>query len=291
MPYMHIDNLTRDPSILMMRECYALEKVHGTSAHIKFDPVTEEIELFPGGVSMKQFVETLPAPTTLAVKFVGLELEERPITVYGEAYGGKCQKMKDTYGDKLCFIVFEVQIGDYWLSVPDAEEVAKTLGLEFVPYTLINADMRSIDAYRDAFSVVAMRRDMGGTKIREGIVLRPIVEMQLNGGKRIIAKHKRPEFAEQQHPPKVKQEPTQAMVDAQEIAEEYVVPMRLTHVLDKIPGSHTIETTGDVMRAMVANVEREAEGEIVLSKEARKAISRKAAVLYKDYLKEKAEVE
>ena len=39
------------------------------------------------------------------------------IIVYGEAYGGKQQGMRATYGDKLKFIVFDVKIYDRFLSV------------------------------------------------------------------------------------------------------------------------------------------------------------------------------
>ena len=35
MSYLHIQNLYKDPRILMLREVYALEKIHGTSAHIQ----------------------------------------------------------------------------------------------------------------------------------------------------------------------------------------------------------------------------------------------------------------
>src|SRR5690348_10996218 len=34
MGYLHIGNLYKTQDLLLFRECYALEKVHGTSAHI-----------------------------------------------------------------------------------------------------------------------------------------------------------------------------------------------------------------------------------------------------------------
>ncbi len=36
MSYLHIDNLYRSQDILLFRECYALEKIHGTSAHVAY---------------------------------------------------------------------------------------------------------------------------------------------------------------------------------------------------------------------------------------------------------------
>ncbi len=36
MGYMHIDNLYKNQEILMLKECYAMEKIHGSSAHISW---------------------------------------------------------------------------------------------------------------------------------------------------------------------------------------------------------------------------------------------------------------
>ena len=59
-------------------------------------------------------------------------------TVFGEGYGGKEQGMRDTYGPDLKFIAFDVKIGNRWLSVTDAEDVVKKLGLEFVFYKKVS---------------------------------------------------------------------------------------------------------------------------------------------------------
>ena len=36
MGYAHIENLYKNQTILLFRRCWALEKVHGTSAHITY---------------------------------------------------------------------------------------------------------------------------------------------------------------------------------------------------------------------------------------------------------------
>lgn len=41
MGYLHIDNLYKNRDILLFRECWALEKVHGTSAHYADGPSAE----------------------------------------------------------------------------------------------------------------------------------------------------------------------------------------------------------------------------------------------------------
>ena len=159
------------------------------------------------------------------------------------------------------------------------------LGLEFVHYRRVSTDLGALDAERDAMSVQAERNGIADRKPREGIVLRPIIEVRRNDGSRIVAKHKAEAFQERQHQPKVKMGDPEVLREAQAIADEWVTPMRLTHVLDKLPGEVGIERTGEVIQAMVADVLAESGGEIVDSKPARSAMSRKAATLFKDRLK------
>lgn len=287
--YLHIENLYRNQDILRFKECYVLEKVHGTSAHIKWvksdDPAWAggQLTFFPGGESYNNFV-ALFDQDSLKEKMALLGAEE--VTVFGEAYGGKCQGMKETYGDKLRFIAFDVQIGDLWLDVPTMDKVATELGLEVVPWTLVSTDLEVLNFHRDAFSVVAERRECGSRKQREGVVLRPPIEVRKNNGDRIMSKHKGEKFEERATPQKViDPSKLQVLEQATAIADEWVTPMRLTHVLDKLPQGLGPECTKQVIDAMVEDVTREAKGEIVDSREARAAIGKRAAQLFKERLK------
>lgn len=299
MGYMHIDNLYKNQEILMFRECYALEKIHGTSAHISWKE--KKVHFFAGGCSHENFVKLFDeAALAKAFESIGAD-----VTVFGEAYGGKLQGMSGTYGKTLKFIAFDVKIEDNWLAVPQAEDICKALGIEFVHYVKVSTEeytcecgkavkrLQAIDAQRDAESVQAIRNGVGPGKLREGVVLRPLIEVKKNNGERIMAKHKREEFAERQNVPAV-DDPAKlkALADANAIADEWVTPMRLTHVLDKMgllpPNGDAIAKTGDVVKAMVEDVTREAKGEILDSKEARSAIGRKTAELFKQRIKEVA---
>lgn len=288
MGYLHIQNLYKDPTVMLFKELYALEKIHGTSAHISYDPATFELKYFSGGESYERFVSL----------FDGLELRDRfakmalpadkKIVVYGEAYGGKQQGMSHTYGTTLKFIVFDVEIGECWLDVPTAETIAQALGLEFVHYAKVNTDLPALDAERDASSVQAVRNGIAEPKPREGVVLRPLKEMTLNNGNRVIAKHKGVAFAETASPRPVEADPTKLaqLAEADAIANEWVTPMRLQHVLDKIPG-HDMSKMRDILNAMVEDVTREGAGEIDWTKDPKginKSITRRTSVLYKEYL-------
>jgi hypothetical protein len=275
MGYLDIDNLYKYPDILLFKEVYALEKIHGTSAHISWKSGT--LKFFAGGEKHEKFVALFDA--ALAERFVALTHPE--VTVFGEAYGGKCLGMSGTYGKSLKFVVFDVKVGEYWLSVPQAEDVTKHLGLEFVHYVKCSTDLGELNRERDAPSVQAKRNGIEQDKLREGVVLRPLIELTKNSGGRIICKHKRDEFKETATPREVDPEKLRIITEATAIADEWVTPMRLTHVLDKMPTATGMEHTGDVIRAMIEDVQREASGEVVWSKDAERAIGSATAKLYK----------
>jgi hypothetical protein len=271
----------------MFRRCYALEKVHGTSAHVFYDvarsPAARAVTFFSGGEKHDRFVALFDYDD-LYRRFS--ELGHAAVTVYGEAYGGKQQGMRNTYGDELRFIAFDVKIGNTWLAVPDAAQVVDALKLEMVPYSELSTDLDELNRARDAFSVVAERRGCGTDKPREGIVLRPLVEMTLNNGDRVICKHKGAAFDERKTPQTVADPARLAVLaDAQEIAQEWVTPMRLSHVLDKLPQPYVVTQTALVIKAMIEDVYREAAGEVVESREATAAIGKRTSALFHERLR------
>jgi len=276
----------------MFKECFAMEKIHGTSAHISWGNEENKSSLrplrfFAGGVKYDNFV-ALFNQEELTKKFE--ELDINSIIVYGEAYGGKCQGMSEIYGKALTFVVFDVKINDTWLAVPNAHKIAEFLSLEFVAYKRIPTLLAEIDKERDMDSVQAIRNKMGAGHKREGIVLRPIIELKKNNGARIIVKHKNEEFQET----KTKREITdpdklKVLEDAKAIAEEWVTPMRLSNVMSKIPDID-ITKMGDIIKAMIEDVEREAKGEIMESKQVRKQIGKKTALMAKEHFKSKLDL-
>ena len=278
MGYLHIDNLYKNQDILLFRECYALEKIHGTSAHVGWEAEKKAVSFFSGGEKHENFVALFDESALTAAFSEHLEYDA---VFYGEAYGGKQQGMRKTYGDTLRFVVFDVKIGHNWLSVPQAEALALACGFEFVAYHKIPTILDDLDAERDAPSAQAERNGVEGGPIREGVVLRPLIEVKTNNGARVIAKHKRPEFRERKSIPKVDPAKRELTEKAGAIADEWVTPMRLAHVLDKMGNPTDISETGAVIKAMVEDVCREADGLIVDNTAVRKAIGAAAAKLYK----------
>ena len=170
------------------------------------------------------------------------------------------------------------------MSVPAAAEIVHALGLEFVHFVRVSTDIGALDAERDAPSEQAKRNGVEGDMPREGVVLRPLVETAMNDG-RVISKHKRDEERETKKLRTVV-DPSrlEILTAANAIAEEWVTPTRLSHVLDKL-GSIGIEGTREVITAMLEDVLRESTGEIADSREARQAISAATSKLFREHLR------
>lgn len=288
MGYLHIDNLYKSQEILAFKTCFALEKIHGTSANVQWEDGA--VRFSSGGESTQRFAALFDAES-LTLKFGERFLPTDSVVVYGEAYGGKQQRMSKTYGVDLKFIAFEVKVGDLFLAVPQAFEFVSFLGLDFVDFVEIPATVEAIDAERDKPSTQAVRNGIAEGKIREGIVLRPPFECVLNNGKRVIAKHKREEFAERGTPSLADIDPSkrELMENAQVIAVEWVTPMRLMHVIDRLVRERSnkdyeIKDTGKIIELMIEDVTREASGEIADNQAVRKAIGAHVAKMYKQHL-------
>lgn len=280
MSYLHIDNLYKDQRIMMFKECYAMEKIHGTSAHITYND--GEVKFFAGGGNYEAFVKLFDVGA-LKERFSEVMTNDLTVIVYGESYGGKQQGMSKVYGKDPRFIAFEVKIGDLWLNVPKAHAFVDGLGLEFVHYEKIPTTLEAIDAQRDALSVQASRNDMGEHP-REGIVLRPIEEFTMNNGRRVVVKHKTDAYKETKTPRAVTDEELKILTDAKAIADEWVTYERLNHVLTGNNIPLELESIGKIIPLMIEDIEREAEGEIVTSSQAKKEIGKATALMIKSQL-------
>ena len=193
--------------------------------------------------------------------------------------------MKDTYGEELRFVAFDVKIGESWLTVPDAADFVAQCGLEFVYWEKVSTDIETLDRVRDQPSKQAARNGMGFDKVAEGVILRPLMELTKSNGKRVISKHKRDEFRETTKKRKVLDPAKLAILaDAQEIATEWVTFRRIEHVLDKIQ-NHSMEKMREILASMCDDIKREGEGEIVWSREVERAICKETSLKVKSYYK------
>ena len=287
MGYLHIDNLQRRLDLYAEyrgRDMYALEKIDGTSASISLARGASTLELSPGCGSLhtfKAWVGLRPSILPVLQELLEQNPDAHTVTLFGEIYGGKIQKMRESYGEAQRFIGFDVRMDeDRWLSVPECADVCQRADVPMVAWEIVPFTVEELDRVRYKDSTLALQ--MGcGAKMREGIVVRPIAE-EVRRGRRVIFKFKRPEFSERSSCMDTTLL-TQVLTNAATIVDEWVTPMRLAHVLDKLP-TVGIEQTSEVVGAMVEDVRREAGDEIVWAPDLERCIAAHTVKLYKAHL-------
>lgn len=282
MGYAHIANLYADQTILLQSECYALEKIHGTSAHVAYTPEGNQLHFHSGEQQSNFEAFFTDRLDHLKKTFDWLNC---PFKIHGECYGGKIQRNAWRYGDKLRFTAFDVCQNGEWLTIPDAAYICSLLDVEFVHYVRIETKLGLIDAERDATSEQAIRNGVttrdGEFIRREGVVLRPIKEKPDHRGNRICAKHKRAEERETKTIREVNPDKAALIVGARAVAEEYVTATRLEHVLQKLPDVVDMTSTRAVISAMLEDVHREGAGEFEPSNQVNAEIGKRTAQLLK----------
>lgn len=262
MGYLKIPNLYQVKHYLdIFKSVYVLEKIHGTSAHVKKDS-QGNIHFFSG--EQRELFKTIHSTESIR------ELKESTltnITIFGECYGYKVQKFGHVYGPQLKFVAFDVKIGDNWCDVDYAHRVCSWLGFEFVDYCISDTSIESINYHRDKPSVQAKRNGMG-VKNSEGIVIRPLVELNHSRYGRIIAKHKRDDFRETKKPRSLDDKELLVLSKAKDIANEFVTDNRLEHVIQRLVASRVLEKevditdTGEILKLMVDDIFTEGKDEI-----------------------------
>ena len=166
------------------------EKIDGTNIRVHWDghKVT-----FGGRTERAQ----IPAKlfTFLHEKFGGDEVEqlfeqkfgENVVTLYGEGYGAGIQK-GGLYRPDVSFILFDVQVGDVWLTRDSVDDIAAAFGIDVVP-SLGFGDLDTAINY-----VRTKPQSRIGTAPMEGIVARPMVGVLDRMGRRVIVKIKVKDF-------------------------------------------------------------------------------------------------
>jgi hypothetical protein len=125
-------------------------------------------------------------PLDKLVDHFGNESIGTGITLYGEGFGAGIQK-GGAYGP-VDFILFDIKIGDFWLSEGAITGIAESLGLRRVPYQTMTLS--------SAISIVSSHEL--GSSIKEGeaegLVCVPVVPLFDKWGQRVIVKVKGVDF-------------------------------------------------------------------------------------------------
>jgi len=177
--------------VLSMHNWTWTEKVDGTNIRVMWDGHKVEFggrtdnALIPAQlfrVLQEEFPEEL----------FEQHFKDQPVTLYGEGFGPKIQKVGHLYGDLQDFVLFDVRVGKWWLSPEDVAGIAKAMGVGAVPVVgemtpfaamrLVSHGLNSQFGDRDFYA--------------EGVVGRAPCGLLTRGGERIIMKVKHVDFFE-----------------------------------------------------------------------------------------------
>ena len=106
------------------------------------------------------------------------EFGETPVTFYGEGYGGKIQKGMD-YMETESFILFDIMIGDNYVSRGYCEEIALKFNIKIVPILFNGTIQQGWDHLRDNMDSTVAEH----SKEIEGYVGKPLIRLENNGSR------------------------------------------------------------------------------------------------------------
>jgi len=165
------------------------EKVDGTNIRVYF----KDGEITFGGRT-----DQAQIPPTLVERLNDLFLSQRErfvekfgeaeVCLYGEGYGPKIQKGGGNYRDDQSFVLFDVNVGGWWLQRNDVDDVSQFFGLDIVPIVGEGTLLDMVELVRGGI------KSAWGDFQAEGLVARPEIELRTRGGHRIITKIKCRDF-------------------------------------------------------------------------------------------------
>jgi len=167
------------------------EKIDGTNIRIMWDG---ENVRFGGKTDNAQIPTILIA--VLQDTFTNELMKEcfsdaNNVCLYGEGYGKKIQSGGNYLPNRVDFILFDVKIGDRWLTRDNCENIATKLNIGIVPIICICSLLEAVEYVKNGFySTISADKEY----IAEGLVMKPIAELFNRRGERVIAKIKHKDF-------------------------------------------------------------------------------------------------
>jgi ATP-dependent RNA circularization protein (DNA/RNA ligase family) len=167
------------------------EKINGT--HVRVALVGGKIH-FLGKTELSDFpthllhkLNTLFNADKLMEVFGG-----KDVCLYGEGYGARIQEGKDGgshYSKDAEFILYDVKIGDFWLSYENMGCIAESLDLDVVPLLGKMSTQEIVKLVKNGFPSI-----IGNVPICEGIVAKSETGLMTRNGERMMYKLKHKDF-------------------------------------------------------------------------------------------------
>ncbi len=173
-------------------EWHITEKIDGTNIRVMYDvglPGEDSKVLFGGRTDDAQiptFLLDYLQKTFTLLKMLDSFKDAKKVVLYGEGYGQKIQAVGKKYRDDNAFILFDAWIDGWWLEPKNVKEIAKGLGVEYVPELGIRNNREIISLVRGTFPSSLAKQELGA----EGIVARSHPLMLFRDGTPIMWKLK-----------------------------------------------------------------------------------------------------
>lgn len=164
------------------------EKVDGTNSRVGWDGVSPELG---GKTDNAQIPASLikVLQKKITAKLFSSVFDHGDVTLFGEGYGARIKKGSGNYkSDGVDFVLFDVNIGGIWLRRDDVKDIANKLNIGVVPITTVCTLEEAVSYVKDGF------KSAWGDFLAEGLVCRPVIELQTRMGERIITKIKTKDF-------------------------------------------------------------------------------------------------
>ncbi len=165
------------------------EKIDGMNIRVKFEGGqvhvagrSDKANIHP---ELLEYIALRLPPKNLAMTFS----EHADVCLYGEGFGAGIQK-GGNYGPDKAFILFDVMVDNLWLEWDNVQDIADSLSIEAVPLFGYGTLYDAVDWVRGG-----ILSHIASAVPAEGIVARPVVELQDRFGQRIILKIKHKDFA------------------------------------------------------------------------------------------------
>lgn len=164
------------------------EKINGTNCRIIWDGHKVRFGGRTDDANM-----SIKALEWLGSEFTEELLEQQfhatPAVLYGELCGAKMASGSGVYGADPRFILFDVNVGGWWLQPADVEKVALQMGLDFAPFAMIGPIDMAISR------VSSQPLSSYGNFVMEGLVGKPPLGLTGRDGDRLLVKVKCKDFA------------------------------------------------------------------------------------------------
>lgn len=189
MPY-----VWRTPELDCLADCQwqFTEKVDGTNTQVVWDGHSVSF----GGRTSRANIP-VPLMEYLTNTFCGDANEElfeqefgnTPVILFGEGYGPKINN-GGNYCDSVRFILFDIKIGEWWLSREKVEDIARALSIDVVPIVLTGTLYDAVDYVAEHPMSQVAKHNGGKGCYMEGLVGTIPCGLRNRKGDRIMCKVK-----------------------------------------------------------------------------------------------------